>query len=195
MIRVAFLRHGRTGWNREGRIQGRTDRPLDDEGRAELTQFAPPPEWRDVELVSSPLSRASETGAILFGRAPRRDPALIEMDWGAWEGQRGEALLAQGAPGFRPIEEWGWAFQPPGGEALWMLRERVAAWMAALERDTVAVAHIGVMRVALAIATGWNFEGPAPFRIRRSRLYPIRLQPELSAEEPLRLIKRSEGMS
>ncbi|HAM46589.1 MAG TPA: histidine phosphatase family protein, partial [Alphaproteobacteria bacterium] len=36
MTLLAFIRHGRTGWNAEKRIQGRTDIPLSDAGRAEL---------------------------------------------------------------------------------------------------------------------------------------------------------------
>ncbi len=196
MIRVAFLRHGRTGWNREGRIQGRTDRPLDPAGREELLARAPPPGWEEADLVASPLARAAETAEIVFGRAPRAEPRLMEMDWGAWEGRRGAELLAEGAPGFRPIEEWGWDFRPPGGESLADLRDRVADWMAELERPTVAVAHIGVMRVALALATGWAFDGPPPFRIRRARLYPIALDAAgapVRAEAPLRLTEKARA--
>jgi probable phosphoglycerate mutase len=40
-----------------------------------------------------------------------------------------------------------------------------------LKHDAVAVCHIGVMRVLIAHAMGWNFSGPAPFQIKRNRLY------------------------
>ena len=36
MIRLALLRHGHTPWNREGRIQGRTDIALDSEAAEQL---------------------------------------------------------------------------------------------------------------------------------------------------------------
>ena len=65
MIRLAFLRHGITAWNREGRIQGRTDIPLDPEGRDRLARLTLPPDWRDATLHASPLSRAVETARLL----------------------------------------------------------------------------------------------------------------------------------
>jgi probable phosphoglycerate mutase len=49
------------------------------------------------------------------------------------------------------------------------------------------VCHIGVMRVLLAQAWGWDFHGPAPFQIKRNRLYILSL-PDLTPEpDPVRL--------
>ena len=48
------------------------------------------------------------------------------------------------------------------------------------------------MRVLLARATGWSFDGPAPFRIKRDRLYRVDVDGDgtLSHDnEPLRLIQ------
>ncbi|MCY4190429.1 MAG: histidine phosphatase family protein, partial [Rhodospirillaceae bacterium] len=33
-MNILFLRHGPTAWNAEGRVQGQTDIPLSDAGRA-----------------------------------------------------------------------------------------------------------------------------------------------------------------
>lgn len=173
MIRLALLRHGHTAWNRAGRLQGRTDIPLDDAARAELAGLALPPEWRDADLVASPLLRAMETAALVAGRPPTPVSALIEMNWGAWEGLHGADLRADPASGYRDIEDWGWRYRPPEGETPAELRDRVFDWLASCKRDTVAVCHIGVMRIILAVATGWNFSGPAPFRIKRRRMYVV----------------------
>ncbi|MDR6771657.1 histidine phosphatase family protein [Azospirillum sp. BE72] len=219
MIRLAFLRHGVTAWNREGRIQGRTDIPLDPEGRARLADLTLPEAWRDATLHASPLSRAVETASLLGkGRPVRTDSRLIEMDWGAWEGQRGHDLRADPDSGYRDIEGWGWDFRPPGGESPADVRERLTGWLKSPlppgERVRVrgthgedlfgsaepphpnllpggekefqnvsdanhpphlVVTHIGVMRVALALAWGWDFRGPPPVPVKRDRLYTMTL--------------------
>ena len=173
MIRLGLLRHGHTAWNRAGRLQGRTDIPLDTEARQELGALALPPGWGDADLVASPLSRAMETAALVAGRPAVPVPALIEMNWGAWEGLHGADLRAAPGSGFCDIEHWGWDFRPPAGETPAEVRDRVFDWLATCRRDTVAVCHIGVMRVILAVATGWGFSGPAPFRIKRRRLFVV----------------------
>ena len=117
MIRLALLRHGHTAWNRAGRIQGRSDIPLDETARTDLAAQSLPEGWNDADLWSSPLTRASETAALVAGRAPQTTAALIEMNWGAWEGQHGVDLRADPASGFRDIEHWGWDYRPPGGES------------------------------------------------------------------------------
>lgn len=173
MIRLALLRHGHTEWNRAGRIQGRTDVPLDVEARRHLSMLRLPGDWRMAKVTSSPLSRAVETAQLVSGRAPVEEPALIEMDWGRWEGQRGTEMLADPTQGYRHIEEWGWSYRPPGGECPQEVADRLTPWVRQLKQDTVAVCHIGIMRVLLAQATNWDFSGPAPFRIKRDRLYVL----------------------
>tara|TARA_R110002049_G_scaffold307712_2_gene509107 strand:- start:79650 stop:80234 length:585 start_codon:yes stop_codon:yes gene_type:complete len=192
MIRLALLRHGHTDWNRAGRIQGRTDVPLDPTARAELGRLCLPAPWDQATLWSSPLVRARETAALVSGRAPRCDPALIEMNWGYWEGLRGTDLRADPASGYRDIESWGWAYTPPGGESPDALRARLIPWACALTTNAVAVCHIGVMRVLLAHASGWNFNGAAPFQIKRNRLYIITISPLewRMARTPIRLEER-----
>lgn len=193
MIRLALLRHGHTAWNRAGRIQGRTDIALDTEARAQLADLRLPQDWNAADLVSSPLSRAVETAKLVARRPPDTSPALMEMDWGKWEGQHGVHLKADCSSGFRDIEDWGWHYTPPGGESPDALRQRLLPWASALTRDTLAVCHIGVMRVILAHATGWGFSGPAPFQIKRNRLYILEISTEgmTARPDPVRLETRT----
>jgi probable phosphoglycerate mutase len=173
MIRLALMRHGHTQWNREGRIQGRTDIPLDPEAEKHLSALRLPTPWQSADLVSSPLTRAIDTARLVGQRAPVPVPALVEMNWGDWEGKKGAELLAQPGSGYLHIEDWGWDYRPPNGESPKAVHHRVMHWANALSRDTVAVCHIGIMRVLLAQATGWDFSGPAPFRIKRDRLFVL----------------------
>ena len=189
MIQLAIIRHGHTAWNRAGQIQGRTDIPLDDEAAQGLAALRLPADWRDADLVSSPLQRAVETAQLISGQRPKMVEALTEMDWGDWEGKKGLDLKADPASGFRDIEDWGWNYRPPRGESPQDVWARLAPWVNSLRHNTVAVCHIGIMRVLLAQAYGWDFSGPAPFRIKRNRLFLITVgNGVLSAEStPIRL--------
>lgn len=192
MTRLALLRHGHTEWNRAGRIQGRTDIPLDSGAKDTLAGYELPAPWCNAALVSSPLSRAVETAELVSGRTPVTIPDLIEMDWGSWEGKRGQDLLEDPSQDYRHIEDWGWDYRPPGGESPSDLRARLLPWANSLVTDTVAVCHIGIMRVLLAVASKWDFKGEAPFRIKRNRLYVIDLSSRdwSTMGEPVRFAER-----
>jgi len=191
-MRVALLRHGRTGWNAAGRLQGRTDIPLSDDERDRLATLALPPGWRDADILSSPLSRARETAEILVQAPVATDPALIELNLGAWEGKRGVDLLADPASGYRHVEAWGWDGRPPGGETPRELLSRIEPVLDGLSGDTLIVCHINIMRVLLARTHGWHFDSPMPFRIKRNRLYVLHRDGDgwRSEGEPIRLVDR-----
>ena len=192
MTKLALIRHGHTPWNRAGRIQGRTDIALDPDAVVELSSYRLPTEWADADLVSSPLMRAAKTGEIIAGRKPALESTLIEMNWGDWEGLRGVDLKLDPNSGFRDIEDWGWDYRPPNGESPQDVWDRIEPWVIGLTNNTIAVCHIGIMRMILAKATGWDFDGPAPFRIKRNRLYVVDLDNGLHMvdDEPVRLEKR-----
>jgi len=188
--RIALLRHGHTAWNRAGRIQGQVDIPLDEDARDELARLRLPDAYKQWTLVASPLGRAIETAQLVGGRAPEIVPELIEMDWGEWQGLRGGDLVADARSGYRHLEEWGWDFRPPGGESPRIAWQRIAPWIAAARGGIVAVTHIGVIRVLLARATGWNFCGPAPISVKRNRLFIVNVRADgtLAIDgEPVRL--------
>lgn len=85
-----IMRHGKTEWNKDKRLQGRTDIPLSEEGRKMAESAAS--EYKDVNFdicYCSPLIRAKETAEILLkGREIPviTDDRLMEMCFGAYEG-------------------------------------------------------------------------------------------------------------
>jgi broad specificity phosphatase PhoE len=93
------LRHGATDWNRQGRFQGHTDNPLNDEGIAQAHAAAE--KLRAVELgyvVSSPLLRAVQTAQIIANLSSKTvtiDQGLIECDFGSFEGKPVRELMTQ----------------------------------------------------------------------------------------------------
>ena len=85
-----LMRHGRTDWNLRHKLQGRTDIPLNEEGRAMAR--AAHDEYIDTHFeicYSSPLVRATETARlVLEGRNVPivTDNRLLEMCFGDYEG-------------------------------------------------------------------------------------------------------------
>lgn len=85
-----IMRHGKTDWNAIHKLQGRTDIPLNDEGRRWPKLLAK--KYQDVHLdicFCSPLIRARETAQlVLAGRDVPvvYDERLLEMSFGIYEG-------------------------------------------------------------------------------------------------------------
>ena len=162
---VFYIRHGETDWNVAGRLQGHRDIPLNAKGRVQAAHcgkllrdlFAR--EGRDpldLDYVSSPLGRATET--MELARAAMglpadgyvREPQLIELAFGEWEGST-IALLHQNDPvRISQREHDKWHFQPPGGESYEMVAARMKRWYDGLTGDTVAAAHGGTCRGLMA---------------------------------------------
>lgn len=114
MTLIAFVRHGSTYWNKERRMQGHAQNPLDEEGFAQarlLAERLGGERW-DV-LYASDLLRARQTAECVLERLPlaqiRYDERLREMD-------RGQAL---GTTEEERIARWGadWREVAPGVES------------------------------------------------------------------------------
>jgi probable phosphoglycerate mutase len=172
---VSLIRHGTTSWNEARRIQGRRDIPLSEAGRAEVRGWRVPPEVALApRWVSSPLCRAAETAAILSGATAPEEAALIEMNWGDWEGRQIDELRGDATAAFDRREAQGLDFRPPGGESPRDVLARLQPWLLSIAgspRPVVAVTHLGVLRVVLAAATGWDMTGKAPIRLQRDALH------------------------
>ncbi len=181
MTLLALIRHAPTDWNAEGRLQGRRDTALSEEGAALLQVWAPPKAFAGFDWVASPLGRTMRTARALAGGRVRADDRIIEMDWGAWEGRTRTELSASVGADFHENETRGLDFTPPGGESPRMVQRRLLPFLAdvaAAGRPTVAVTHRGVIRAAVALATGWDFMGKPPVKGRHGTYNLLRLAPD-----------------
>ena len=173
MTLVAFIRHMPTVWNKEGRLQGQRDTPLDIQA---IPDWRLPAALAGFRFLSSPLTRARDTAARL-GVAPQPDPRLTEMSWGAWEGHTLRDLRA-GYADIDELEAQGLDFRTPGGESPRDVQARMApllAEIAATGVPTAAVTHKGVIRAIFALATGWPMLGKPPHRLDWSSAHLFRL--------------------
>lgn len=154
MTVIHWVRHGPTG--ARGML-GHTDRPADLSDRAALARLsAALPEGAPVG--SSDLVRAAATADAIAGARPRLppDPALREIDFGAWEGLTADEVGD-------PARLWAFWDEPgavsaPGGESWDGLVARVGG---AVERllalghpELVVVAHMGVILAQVQRALG-----------------------------------------
>lgn len=182
-MKLALLRHGPTEWNVLGRIQGHTDIPLSDAGRAKMAALRLPDALAPARIFSSPMLRARQTAEALGFSNPVLDARLMEQNWGQWEGlTRAQILDRHGADAF---EKAGAArreeFRPLGGESTGELHARVANFLQDVSRgetDAVAVAHLGVLRAAYTLASGWAMDAPMPAQLDVSRILLLSLAPD-----------------
>jgi probable phosphoglycerate mutase len=164
-LRIALIRHGPTEWNAQKRVQGRIDMPLSAEGQAKMARLLPPDGFVNARPFCSPRLRARQTAALLGLENPVPDARLVEQNWGVWEGMTRDEMLAQGGEDAFVRAGRGLQFRPPGGESTGELQARVQSFLAdaaKLPQDAVAVTHMGVLRTAYALATGWDMSTPMP---------------------------------
>ncbi|WP_394690296.1 histidine phosphatase family protein [Hoeflea sp.] len=155
------IRHGQTDYNREQRLQGARDIPLNDTGRGQARANGEALASTSLELpldgfdwVSSPMSRTRETmelvrtAAGLIPDAYRTERLLIELSFGDWEGQTLDEVGAHSPHLIEERERGKWRFRPPGeaAESYAMLAERTDQFLAGVDRPTICVAHGGVIR-------------------------------------------------
>jgi broad specificity phosphatase PhoE len=175
VTRVALLRHGETAWSAAGRIQGRTDVPL-----LPKLELSFPKTCEGMRIVTSPLQRCVQTAALIGAPHAAREPRLIEMHWGDWEGESLLALRERFGESMRENEARGLDFRPANGESPREVRERVRGWLREVARvgePTLAVTHRGVIRAILSDAFGWDMTGKPPARLDWQAVHLFKLDP------------------
>ena len=163
--RLLFIRHGETDYNREGRLQGQRDIPLNPKGREQASAVGRSlrklagAEINRLEaahaFVSSPLIRTRETmerARVAMG-LPQQDygldDALKELTFGDWEGLTWPEVQARDPAGAAARAAAKWDFTPPNGESYATLALRLTPWLASVERDLFVASHGGVARALL----------------------------------------------
>jgi broad specificity phosphatase PhoE len=120
-LEILLVRHGESVGNAQDRMQGRSDFPLTDHGRAQAKRLGGwlrglGLEWQAA--YASPLARAWETAAIVRGEAsgpePVAEPELAEVHAGELEGlsyveivERFPSYTSRGVGGIGDFAEFG----------------------------------------------------------------------------------------
>lgn len=160
MTDLYLVRHGETEWNRQRRIQGLTDIPLNETGREQARLTGMLLTRRPItRVVASPLSRARETAEIIASQLALGDPelrdAFVERNYGAAEGLDFHEIDVRYPPGI----------EVPGRESREEVAARVIPALQALAAEQpgeaiVVVSHGGAIRAALLTAEPRGGFGP-----------------------------------
>lgn len=166
-MRLIFVRHGESVWNREGRVQGRADPPLSELGRAQAALVAErlAREFKPAAVYSSALQRATATGQTIaerLGLPLNADARLNEYDIGVFTGLTDAEVTAQ-YPEIRAKWEMDVQWVPvPGEEGIYPFVHRITQAMDEIiaanpgDTDVIVVTHGGVMAVYLGDLIGLN---------------------------------------
>ncbi|MDE3174611.1 MAG: histidine phosphatase family protein [Pseudomonadota bacterium] len=165
--RLLFIRHGETDYNRDGRLQGQRDVPLNPKGREQASAVGRTlrklagAEIDRLEaaraFVSSPLIRTRETierARAAMGLPPSAyglDDALKELTFGDWEGLTWPEVQARDPAGAAARAASKWDFTPPNGESYATLALRLTPWLRSVERDLFVASHGGVARALMVL--------------------------------------------
>ncbi|MGQ9466423.1 MAG: histidine phosphatase family protein [Anaerolineae bacterium] len=161
---ILLVRHGQTAWNKDERIRGRSDIPLDEVGleQARMTARYIAARWPLTAVYASPLRRALDTArAIAAAQSLEARPmdGLLDLHFGQWEGLSIPEVQARYPDLWRAWLEAPHTVRFPDGEGLDDVRERGMATLQDVIRrhpgETVAlVAHRVVNQVLLCAVLG-----------------------------------------
>lgn len=199
-MRIILVRHGQTKWNSEGRVQGRTDIPLNARGMAQAEAVG---EWlsgRKIDAVyASPLMRAHDTAKAIADRqgvCVKLLGEMIEIDFGLWEGKTKRELAAE-FPEF--WTDWSWHLDEQKSammqaESAYMILERTKRAIDAVmdenakDATAVIVSHTMPIKLLMADAVGIPLENMRQVKVDNCGVCEI----ELHKGEPSKLITWNE---
>lgn len=163
MTRVYLIRHGETDWNRELRVMGQRDIPLNAVGKEQARRTA---EFLAKEkfaaIYASDLSRALETAQIIAAQH-KRDVISVtdlrEAHYGHWEGLTREEVLRKFPEEYELRKTDPAGFRPRGGESRSELYERAASALRQIverhrHQTVLLVSHGGTIRAILRYVLG-----------------------------------------
>lgn len=110
MITIGFVRHGVTDWNELGKVQGRSNIPLNERGKQQALALAnrisKEEKW-DI-IISSDMERAAETAKIISSKLElvdiHLDERIREIDCGQIEGTNEQDRISRWGSDWRKLD-------------------------------------------------------------------------------------------
>lgn len=153
---IYLIRHGETDWNVLGRLQGRTDIPLNENGEKQLEhtgQVLAELGIRPDVMVTSPLMRTRKSASLIAEKVgyPKEaigvDDRFLEISFGEGEGLTWQEMQEKYPDGFAPGGETSKQVCARAGAALQEYIEKCSGDI------LVIVSHGGAIKGMIEVAT------------------------------------------
>ncbi|NNF80111.1 MAG: histidine phosphatase family protein [Rhizobiales bacterium] len=178
-----YFRHGETAWNKERRIQGQIDIPLNETGHKQaeamgkrLAQVIDDP--AEFRFVSSPLERTRQTmGHVLKALGlpddhSDTDDRLKELAYGVWEGKHWPEVNATGIDPERDPDGFH-TWRPEQGESYVDAQARARDWLSSLDRPHIVVGHGALSRVIRGLIFALEPREIIQLKVPQSRFFRV----------------------
>ena len=185
--RILAVRHGETAWNRETRIQGHIDIPLNPIGLLQARRLGEALQDEKIDAIySSDLTRARQTAEAIArttGAPLHLDVALRERAFGSFEGLTFDEITTRW-----PEQAVRWRkrdldFSADGGETIPAFYARCVSSVERLARahpgqTLVIVAHGGVMDCLYRAGSRLPLEAPRSWMLGNATINRLLHSPE-----------------
>ena len=151
-MKLYFVRHGQTQFNKDGLITGQIDEPLIEEGIQEAEATAEEMDTNYTEIYSSDLLRCRQTAEILNRKLNleiKYDKRLRERHFGSIAGKKFEDTDPTGELRKRDLSCM-YDYRQYGGESVEDVKNRIFSFInevKAKEGKILIVTHGGVVRL------------------------------------------------
>lgn len=163
-----FVRHGETEWNVKKKIQGKTDIPLNENGRNQARALANrlvDEGFLVAHAYTSPQLRAAETAQTLadaLGVGCTPLSGLREMDMGGWEGSNWDFIEERYGETYHYWNSHRRYTNTPGGESYNEVLGRTLATLGEIlaheKEDVLVVSHSAILMALRCYVAKLPFE-------------------------------------
>lgn len=167
-MRLIIIRHGESEWNRAGLYQGQADAPLSELGVRQAAALAERLRNEPFDYIfASPLQRAALTAEAVAQFHPAvpfiREPAIMEIHHGEWQGLHVDEVRARFGEGLREWRVHPTRAQMPGGESFSNVLKRVLDFKEYLlheyaDKIVLISTHDVVVKILVADALGMDMD-------------------------------------
>ena len=159
-IKLTVVRHGETNWNKEKRIQGQIDVPLNAKGIAQASAVAYQLKAEIFDgIVSSDLSRAKQTAEPNKSACTQLtlEPLIRERHLGVLEGLFVSDAKEKNEKDLRAFQERSFTHTPPGAESMEEFVSRVKKSLTLIHKKfkkgpVLLITHGGVIDILWRLA-------------------------------------------